>query len=158
RHGPSSGRWKRSTAASPTSSCSSSTRLLRPWGWRRCPTSASRTTSSTSTAAPSPWAIPSACPEPGSCSPSSMSCAAAGAASALRPYAVAAAKATPPSSALSSGVNQAHLDFLGSAEWAEMLKADVLPWIEAASDLGDDVLEVGPGPGLTTDLLRERVQ
>lgn len=24
--------------------------------------------------------------------------------------------------------------------------------------LGDDVLEVGPGPGLTTDLLRERVQ
>ena len=25
------------------------------------------------------------------------------------------------------------------------------------ADLGDDVLEVGPGPGLTTDLLRQRV-
>ncbi len=55
-------------------------------------------------------------------------------------------------------MNQTHLDFLGSPEWGEMLKADVLPWIEAASDLGDDVLEVGPGPGLTTDLLRGRVQ
>jgi SAM-dependent methyltransferase len=33
----------------------------------------------------------------------------------------------------------------------------LLPWIEAAGDLGDDVLEVGPGPGLTTDLLRTRV-
>jgi len=38
-----------------------------------------------------------------------------------------------------------------------MLKVDLLPWIEAVSELGDDVLEVGPGPGLTTDLLRERV-
>ena len=54
-------------------------------------------------------------------------------------------------------MNQAHLDFLGSPDWAEMLKVDVLPWIEGVTDLGDDVLEVGPGPGLTTDLLRERV-
>ncbi len=38
-----------------------------------------------------------------------------------------------------------------------MLEADLLPWVDAAGDLGDDVLEIGPGPGLTTDLLRERV-
>lgn len=38
-----------------------------------------------------------------------------------------------------------------------MLEADLLPWVEAAGDLGDDVLEIGPGPGLTTDLLRVRV-
>ena len=38
-----------------------------------------------------------------------------------------------------------------------MLETDLLPWIEEAGDLGDDVLEVGPGPGLTTDLLRFRV-
>jgi len=31
------------------------------------------------------------------------------------------------------------------------------PWLERSVELGDDVLEIGPGPGLTTDLLRERV-
>jgi SAM-dependent methyltransferase len=38
-----------------------------------------------------------------------------------------------------------------------MLETDLLPWIIAAGDLGDDVLEIGPGPGRTTDLLRDRV-
>jgi SAM-dependent methyltransferase len=37
-----------------------------------------------------------------------------------------------------------------------MLETDLLPWLERTADLGDDVLEVGPGPGLTTDLLRQR--
>lgn len=32
-----------------------------------------------------------------------------------------------------------------------------MPWVEAAGDLGDHLLEIGPGPGLTTDLLRQRV-
>jgi SAM-dependent methyltransferase len=54
-------------------------------------------------------------------------------------------------------VNEGHLQFLASPEWAEMLETDLLPWVEAAGDLGDDVLEVGPGPGLTTELLRQRV-
>ena len=54
-------------------------------------------------------------------------------------------------------MNQGHLEFLSSPEWAEMLRTDLLPWVEAAGDLGDDVLEIGPGPGLTTDLLRQRV-
>jgi SAM-dependent methyltransferase len=37
-----------------------------------------------------------------------------------------------------------------------MLETDLLPWLERVGELGDDVLEVGPGPGLTTDLLRAR--
>jgi SAM-dependent methyltransferase len=37
-----------------------------------------------------------------------------------------------------------------------MLERDLLPWVTSVADLGDDVLEVGPGPGLTTDLLRQR--
>lgn len=32
-----------------------------------------------------------------------------------------------------------------------------VPWLESTIQLGDDVLENGPGPGLTTDLLRHRV-
>jgi SAM-dependent methyltransferase len=52
-------------------------------------------------------------------------------------------------------MNEFHFQFLASPEWAAMLEADLLPWISGV-DLGDDVLEVGPGPGLTTDLLRKR--
>ncbi len=49
-----------------------------------------------------------------------------------------------------------HLAFLASDTWAQMLRADLLPWLTDNGDLGDDVLEIGPGPGRTTDLLRER--
>jgi SAM-dependent methyltransferase len=54
-------------------------------------------------------------------------------------------------------MNETHLQFLASAEWAEQLSQEMLPWVAAAGDLGDDVLEIGPGPGVSTDLLRERV-
>ena len=54
-------------------------------------------------------------------------------------------------------MNEGHLRFLASPDWAKMLETDLLPWIEAAGDLGNDVIEIGPGPGLTTDLLRARV-
>lgn len=54
-------------------------------------------------------------------------------------------------------MNELHLEVLASPMWAEMLQRDLLPWVASVGDLGDDVLEVGPGPGLTTDLLRERV-
>ena len=33
----------------------------------------------------------------------------------------------------------------------------MLPWALEGIDLGDNLLELGPGPGLTTDLLRQRV-
>lgn len=32
-----------------------------------------------------------------------------------------------------------------------------MPWVVAGTDLGTHALEVGPGPGLTTDVLRARV-
>jgi SAM-dependent methyltransferase len=54
-------------------------------------------------------------------------------------------------------VNETHLSFLASPAWAEQLRREVLPWLDTAGDLGDHVLEIGPGPGLSTDLLRERV-
>ena len=54
-------------------------------------------------------------------------------------------------------MNQNHLSYLASPAWAEALRTDLLPWLESGPPLGDDVLEIGPGPGLTTDLLRERV-
>ncbi|MHB8328595.1 MAG: class I SAM-dependent methyltransferase [Acidimicrobiales bacterium] len=54
-------------------------------------------------------------------------------------------------------MNESHLQFLSSQEWARMLETDLLPWVEGVGDLGDDVLEIGAGPGLTTDLLRRRV-
>ena len=33
----------------------------------------------------------------------------------------------------------------------------ILPWALGGVDLGDNVLEIGPGPGVTTDWLRSRV-
>jgi SAM-dependent methyltransferase len=54
-------------------------------------------------------------------------------------------------------VNETHIQYLSSPEWARALETDLLPWVESVGDLGDDLLEIGPGPGLTTDLLRPRV-
>jgi ubiquinone/menaquinone biosynthesis C-methylase UbiE len=55
-------------------------------------------------------------------------------------------------------VNERHLQICASAEWAETVRTEVLPWALGARDLGDDVLEVGPGPGLTTEVLRQQVK
>jgi SAM-dependent methyltransferase len=54
-------------------------------------------------------------------------------------------------------MNRTHLEYLASPAWADALQADLLPWLDTVTDLGDDVLEIGPGPGLTTGLLRQRV-
>ena len=54
-------------------------------------------------------------------------------------------------------MNQTHLEMCSSAEWAEAVERWIVPWVLASVDLGDDVLEVGPGPGLTTEVLRQRV-
>jgi SAM-dependent methyltransferase len=58
---------------------------------------------------------------------------------------------------LDLAMNQRHLDFLASAQWAEMLKTDLLPWVDSVGDLGNNVIEIGSGPGLTTDLVRPQV-
>jgi ubiquinone/menaquinone biosynthesis C-methylase UbiE len=52
-------------------------------------------------------------------------------------------------------MNEAHLKLCSSDEWAESCKKWIIPGALANVTLGDDVLEIGPGPGRTTDLLRE---
>jgi SAM-dependent methyltransferase len=51
-------------------------------------------------------------------------------------------------------VNKKHLELCSSAEWAEAVQQWIIPRVVTDLELGDDVLEVGPGPGLTTDVLR----
>jgi SAM-dependent methyltransferase len=55
-------------------------------------------------------------------------------------------------------VNAAHLDFCASPEWRQMVEELVLPAALRDIDLGDDVIEIGPGPGFTTDVLRTRTK
>lgn len=65
----------------------------------------------------------------------------------------------PPAGAGQDGdVNEIHLRRCASPEWATYVEEELLPWALGARDLGDDVLELGPGPGLTTDVLRRRVE
>lgn len=49
-------------------------------------------------------------------------------------------------------MNEAHRH-CGSDEWRTMIREVILPWAMGEVDLGDDVLEVGPGYGATTDVL-----
>ena len=51
-------------------------------------------------------------------------------------------------------MNELHLKFCSSEEWAEAVRQWIIPGALTGVDLGDDVLEVGPGPGRTTDVLR----
>lgn len=54
-------------------------------------------------------------------------------------------------------MNPEHLELCASEGWRDTLRDLVLPYALAGARLGDDVLEVGPGPGMTTDLLRAEV-
>jgi len=53
-------------------------------------------------------------------------------------------------------VNWIHNRLCRSERWRRTVERR-LPWALAQVDLGANVLELGPGPGLTTDLLRKRV-
>jgi SAM-dependent methyltransferase len=44
----------------------------------------------------------------------------------------------------------------GGDEWRVHIREDILPWALSDRELGDDVLEVGPGYGASTDVLCER--
>jgi ubiquinone/menaquinone biosynthesis C-methylase UbiE len=52
-------------------------------------------------------------------------------------------------------MNALHLKLCSSDEWADSVKKWIIPGALDGVTLGDDVLEVGPGPGRTTDILRE---
>lgn len=55
-------------------------------------------------------------------------------------------------------MNLIHRWLCRSAGWRKQLETEIVPWVLQDVDLGSDILEVGPGPGLTTDLLRPRVK
>ena len=56
-----------------------------------------------------------------------------------------------------SYVNENH-SLCSSPEWAEHLRDDVLPWLVRDADLGESMLEIGPGPGAATESLRHDVK
>jgi SAM-dependent methyltransferase len=53
-------------------------------------------------------------------------------------------------------MNRLHRWYCRSNGWRNKLETEILPWTLKGIDLGGDVLELGPGPGLTTDWLRHR--
>ncbi len=54
-------------------------------------------------------------------------------------------------------MNENHAKVCGSAEWAEHIQKEILPQVISGVDLGDDMLEIGPGPGAATEWLRHKV-
>ncbi|MBI5288725.1 MAG: methyltransferase domain-containing protein [Chloroflexi bacterium] len=51
-------------------------------------------------------------------------------------------------------MNDVHMKLCASPWWAEHVETKLLPWVLDEVLLGEHLLEVGPGPGLTTDVLR----
>jgi ubiquinone/menaquinone biosynthesis C-methylase UbiE len=54
-------------------------------------------------------------------------------------------------------MNENHARVCTSPEWAQHIQADILPVLTRDIDLGDQLLEIGPGPGAATEWLRHRV-
>jgi SAM-dependent methyltransferase len=52
-------------------------------------------------------------------------------------------------------MNERHLELCSSAEWADAVRRWIIPWVLEGVSLGDDVLEIGPGPGRTTEVLAD---
>src|SRR5437879_4833790 len=55
-------------------------------------------------------------------------------------------------------MNWFHKQVCRSGRWQRRLEGNLLPWALEGLELGGDVLEIGPGPGVTTDLLRRRTR
>jgi len=53
-------------------------------------------------------------------------------------------------------MNQGH-QVCDSLEWRATVRDEIIPWALAEIDLGDDVLEIGPGYGATTDVFAEQL-
>jgi ubiquinone/menaquinone biosynthesis C-methylase UbiE len=53
-------------------------------------------------------------------------------------------------------MNRAHAVICSSGRWAQRVEQKLLPWGLADVDLGEDVLEIGPGFGATTRVLARR--
>jgi SAM-dependent methyltransferase len=55
-------------------------------------------------------------------------------------------------------MNDRHLVLCASTEWFDAVRNWIVPWAVEGVDLGDDVLEIGPGPGATTAVLHGLVR
>jgi len=55
-------------------------------------------------------------------------------------------------------VNENHAALCPSPEWAACIQTEVLPSLASDVDLGEKMLEIGPGPGAATEWLRHRVR
>src|SRR4029450_7938613 len=99
-----------------------------------------RSSSTASTPATAPWSSTSASARWRSCSGS-------------RP---ATSPAAPRPSPARARVTLPHRWYCGSSRWAAVVEGSLLPWVLDGVELGPHLLEVGPGPGLTTDGLRRR--
>lgn len=54
-------------------------------------------------------------------------------------------------------MNRFHRWFCRTSYWKKALTDGIIPWALKHAELGENVLEVGPGPGMTTDILRARL-
>jgi SAM-dependent methyltransferase len=54
-------------------------------------------------------------------------------------------------------MNSNHAQLCPSPEWAEHIQRDILPVLTRDADLGEAMLEIGPGPGAATGWLAARV-
>ncbi len=55
-------------------------------------------------------------------------------------------------------MNSNHAKLCPSPEWARHIQDEILPALTAHASLGEDLLEIGPGPGAATEWLRHRVK
>jgi SAM-dependent methyltransferase len=55
-----------------------------------------------------------------------------------------------------ASVNRVHHIYCASRHWRRSIERDRLPWALEGVDLGDEVLEIGPGLGATTRVLAPR--
>ncbi len=55
-------------------------------------------------------------------------------------------------------MNENHAELCPSPEWAAVIQDEILPSLTRHADLGEDMLEIGPGPGAATEWLRQKVK
>jgi SAM-dependent methyltransferase len=51
-------------------------------------------------------------------------------------------------------MNSGHMAYCASDDWRALVHETILPVALRGVELGDDAIEIGPGPGFTTDVLR----
>ena len=52
-------------------------------------------------------------------------------------------------------MNDGHKWACASDEWRQTVREHIIPWVVGGLDLGDDVIELGPGYGATTTVFQE---